>query len=284
MRGPSAAPATASWQAAGVPYPLNTPLGRFGIETAEEGLDRCVATIPAAGLLNPVTGHPTIAPLAMLVDHIGGLINHVRRGPEEWTVSSELSLEVAPGATEAIASAAGEPVRGIARPLGRKGQEALGLCELSIGGEVLATATVRSFYIVVPDSLAPWAEVPGGSLPGTRLDQLMAVEVGETGGAAAVLVQHDDAVLNNLVGTVHGGVSSMGLELVGSAALNRGAAVAPYRTASLRVNFLRPFHGGAEAHYRGKPIHAGPSSGVAEAEAVGGDGRVALLARVTAYR
>ncbi|MDA2894102.1 PaaI family thioesterase [Mycolicibacterium sp. BiH015] len=267
-----------------MPYPLNTPLGRFGIETAEEGLDRCVATIPAAGLLNPLTGHPTIAPLAMLVDHIGGLVNHARRGPEEWTVSSELSLEVAPDATDAIASAPGEPVQGIARPLGRKGRAALGLCELSIGGEVLATATVRSFYIVVPESLAPWTEEAGGSLPGTRLDELMAVSVAETGGAAAVLVQRNDSVLNNLVGTVHGGVSSMGLELVCSAALNTEPTAEAFRTASLRVNFLRPFHGGGRAHYRAKPIHSGRSSAVAEAEAVGGDGRIALLARVTAYR
>ena len=266
-----------------MPYPLNTPLGRFGIETAEEGPDRCVASIPAAGLLNPLTGHSSIAPLAMLVDHIGGLINHARRAPEEWTVSSELSLEVAPGAIEAIASAPDEPVRGIARPLGHKGRAALGLCELSIGDEVLATATVRSFYIV-PASVAPWPEESGGSLPGTGLDELMAVAVGETGGGAAVLVQHDDPVLNNSVGAVHGGVSSMGLELVGSAVLNRDPAAQPYRTASLRVNFLRPFHGGAQAHYRAKAIHTGRSSGVAEAEAIGSDGRIALLARVTAYR
>ena len=48
----------------------------------------------------------------------------------------------------------------------------------------------------------------------------MAVQVGETGGAATVLMQSDDPVLNNSVGAVHGGVSSMGLELVGSAAVN----------------------------------------------------------------
>lgn len=267
-----------------MPYPLSTPLGRFGIETAEEGPDRCVATIPATGLLNPLTRHPTIAPLAMLVDHIGGLINHARRGLREWTVSSELSLEVAPGAAEAIASTPGEPVLGIARPLGRKGRAALGLCELSAGGEVLATATVRSFYITVPASLAPWPDGPEGTRPGTRLEELMAVAIGETGGAAAVLVQQDDPVLNNSVGAVHGGVSSMGLELVGSAVLNRDLVAEPYRTASLRVNFLRPFHGGAEAHYRAKPVHTGRSSGVAEAEAIGSDGRTALLARVTAYR
>lgn len=267
-----------------MPYPLNTPLGRFGIETSEEAVERCVATIPAAGLINPLTGHPSIAPLAMLVDHIGGLVNHVRRDPQEWTVSSELSLEVAPDAAETVASTPDEPVLGIARPLGHKGGAALALCELSVGGMVIATATVRSFYITAPASLPPWPEGPGGSLPGTRLEELMAVQVGETGGTAAVLVQRDDPVLNNSVGAVHGGVSSMGLELVGSAVLNRNPDAGPYRTASLRVNFLRPFHGGAEAHYRAKPLHAGRSSGVAEAEAVGSDGRTALLARLTAYR
>ncbi|PRC56301.1 phenylacetic acid degradation protein, partial [Mycobacterium sp. ITM-2017-0098] len=77
-------------------------------------------------------------------------------------------------------------------------------------------------------------------------------------------------------------------ELVGSAAVNKSVvedrAAQPYRTASLRVNFLRPFHGGGEAHYPAKPAHVGRSSGVAEVQAVGRDGRVALLARLTAYR
>jgi uncharacterized protein (TIGR00369 family) len=267
-----------------VPYPLNTPLGRFGIETFEEGRDRCVASIPVRGLVNPLTGLPTVAPLAMLVDHAGGLINHARRAPQEWTVSSELSLEVAPEAADIIAASPERDVTAISRPLGRKNIAALGQCELSVGDELIATATVRSFYITVPADLAAWPEEPAGSLPGQGLAELMAVEIGETGGAAAVLVQRDDPVLNNSVGAVHGGVSSMGLELVGSAAVNSDMAVRPYGTASLRVNFLRPFHGGGEAHYRAKTAHVGRSSGVAEVQAVGSDGRVALLARLTAYR
>ena len=91
-------------------HPLNTPLGRFGIVTSEEGPHRCIASIPAGGMLNPLTGMPTVAPLAMLVDHIGGLVNHHRRGPGEWTVSSELSLELAPDALTQIASAPELPV------------------------------------------------------------------------------------------------------------------------------------------------------------------------------
>lgn len=267
-----------------MPYPLNTPLGRFGIETSEEGPQRCVATIPAHGALNPLTGVPTIAPLAMLVDHVGGLINHSRRDPGEWTVSSELSVEISPDALDAMAAGAGEPVVGVSRPLGGKGIDALGLCELSVGGYLIATATVRSFFIRVPDGLAVWPEGPAGSLPGSSLGELMAVEIGETGGTATVLMQSADPVLNNSVGAVHGGVSSMGLELVGSAAVNAGDDDARFRTASLRVNFLRPFHGGAEAHYLAKPLHVGRSSGVAETQAVGDDGHVALVARLTAYR
>lgn len=267
-----------------VPYPLNTPLGRFGIETFEDSRDRCVTSIPVHGLHNPLTGLPTVAPLAMLVDHAGGLINHARRGPREWTVSSELSLEVAPEAGEVIAASADLDVVAVAHPLGRKGIASLGQCELSVGDEVIATATVRSFYIAAPADLTAWPDGPAGSLPGTGLGALMSVEVGESGGAASVLVQKDDPVLNNSVGAVHGGVSSMGLELVGSAVVNRDLSAPPYRTASLRVNFLRPFHGGGEAHYRGTPAHVGRSSGVAEVQAVGRDGRVALLARLTAYR
>lgn len=270
-----------------MPYPLNTPLGRFGIETMEEGAQRCVAAVPVRGLLNPLTGLPTVAPLAMLVDHAGGLINHARRAPGEWTVSSELSVEVAPEAGDIIAASPDADVVAVSRPLGRKGIGALGQCELSVGDEQVATATVRSFYIRVPADLASWPDEPAGSLPGTTLKDLMAVQIGETGGGgAAVLVQLDDPVLNNSVGAVHGGVSSMGLELVGSAAVNASVNgdEQPYRTASLRVNFLRPFHGGGEAHYRAKPAHVGRSSGVAEIQAVGSDGRIALLARLTAYR
>jgi uncharacterized protein (TIGR00369 family) len=96
----------------------------------------------------------------------------------------------------------------------------------------------------------------------------MAVRVAESGGAAKVLVQDSDPVLNNSLGIVHGGVSAMALELVGSAAVNDGREDQPLQTASLRVNFLRQFHSGPESRYEGTPLRVGRSSGVAEARAV----------------
>ena len=217
-------------------YPSNTPLGRFGIETLEQGPERCVATVPATPLVNPLSHAPTIATLALLVDHLGGLINHCRRGPGQWTVSSELSLEVVPDAVDVLAAAPGAPVLGISRPLGRRADDALGLCELSSGGQPLATATVRSFYIAAPDTVAQdWPADAEGVAPGPTLRELMTLEVGETGGAATVLLQGEDAALNNLVGVVHGGISSMGLELAASAEVNRGprgSRTAPRRCGS----------------------------------------------------
>lgn len=268
-------------------HPLNTPLGRFGIVTPEEGPQRCVASIPAGGMINPLNGKATVAALAMLVDHIGGLVNHHRRGPGEWTVSSELSLELAPDALARIESAPDVPVFATGQPCGPKGRSALGLCEFTHSGSVIATATVRSFYIPAPDHLAKWPDGPTGPLPDGSLADRMAVRVAESGGSAKVLIQDRDPVLNNSLRIVHGGVSAMALELVGSAAINHGREDQPLHTASLRVNFLRQFRiasSGPESRYEGTALRVGRSSGVAEARAVDTDGKAAIIARVTGYR
>jgi uncharacterized protein (TIGR00369 family) len=266
-------------------HPLNTPLGRFGIETPEEGPQRCVASIPAGGMVNPLTGTPTVATLAMLVDHIGGLVNHHRRGQGEWTVSSELSLELAPDALTHLESAPEVPVFATGRPCGPTGRTALSLCELTLRDAVIGTATVRSFYIAAPGHLAAWPEGPTGLPPAGSLADRMAVRVAESGGAAKVLVQDRDPVLNNSLGIVHGGVSAMALELVGSAAVNDGRGVQPLQTVSLRVNFLRQFRvspNGPQSRYEGTALRIGRSTGVAEARAVDDTGKAAVIARVTA--
>lgn len=51
-------------------HPLNTPIGRFRVQTLEEGAGRCVATVPLAGLVSLVNGLPGLSALAVLVDHV----------------------------------------------------------------------------------------------------------------------------------------------------------------------------------------------------------------------
>ena len=50
------------------------------------------------------------------------------------------------------------------------------------------------------------------------------------------------------------------------------------------MNFLRQFFSGDQSRYAGTALRVGRRSGVAEAQAIGADGEVALIARVTAYR
>ena len=125
---------------------------------------------------------------------------------------------------------------------------------------------------------------PTGPPPPVPLAEKMAVTVAEAGGVGQVLLQASDPVLNNSLGIVHGGVSAMALEMVASAAINAGRQHEPLRTASLRVNFMREFHSGAESRYVGTALRVGRRTGIAEAQAVGADGAPAIHARVTAYR
>jgi uncharacterized protein (TIGR00369 family) len=143
---------------------------------------------------------------------------------------------------------------------------------------------VRSFFIdaenVVPqvrqETLRRSAE--------TTLSDLMAVTVRPGIADDVVLAQLVDPNLNNDIDIVHGGVAAAGLELAASAAINQDRSGDLLQTASLRVNFLRPFFAGAESRYVGTPMRVGRSTAVGDARAIGDDGTVAITARVTAYR
>ena len=266
-----------------------TPLSvlrRFGITTIEEDLDRCVVTaqMPAGGLRNPFTGQASVAALAVLVDDVGGRVNYYRRGEGQWTVSSELSVEMSPGAVESMLGRPEEPVVATARPFGPAGATWLSRCSLTHCGRVIGGGTVRT----VPLPGGPEEPVRRGDDPLVRTDQtaladLMAVEALPTQGGTYRLRQCPDPMVNNLIGIVHGGVSSAGLELVGAAALNHQQDT-PMRTASIRVNFMRPFVAGAQSVYEGTALRIGRTSAIADAVAIGPDGKAAVLARITGYR
>ena len=116
----------------------STPIGlsvlrRFGITALEQDVTRCVVTAQMAvgGLRNPFTGQASVAALTMLVDDLGGRVNHYRRGSGKWTVSSELSVEMFPGAVESLLGRPDEPVVAAARPFGPAGATSLSVCSLT---------------------------------------------------------------------------------------------------------------------------------------------------------
>lgn len=263
--------------------PLNSVERRFGLEILDVDLDASVAvmSMPAAGLTNPFTGAPTLGPLAILVDAAAGRANHFRRGIDEWTVSSELCLELSPSVD---LRATDDPQHGVlatAHALGRKGLTSVSLCTLTKGAETIGCGTVRS-YFVPADRVVP--DVDGSPpMPNATLAELTAVQIRSTDDEGSrTLMQLPNPAINNRIGAVHGGVATAGLELAASAVLNTHSH--HMTTASIRVNFLRPFLAGEDSRYVATALRVGRTSGVADAQAIGEDGKPAIVARITAYR
>ncbi|WP_068183323.1 PaaI family thioesterase [Mycobacterium sp. UM_CSW] len=266
---------------------LETPdrvMRRFGVEVL--GVDPRAATavmsMPMAGMRNPFTDHGTVAALAILIDMAGGMANHVRRGPDEWTVSSELAIELSPEGASCALEAADSLVIAEARPLGSSGSSALSVCTFTCDGIVIGGGTVRSYFIsgdriVVADPPETVARKPN-----TALAELMGVQIAAAAEGMRVLRQLDDPILRNGIGTMHGGVAAAALEMTASALMNTDGAA--FHTASVRANFLRPFYASDHSRYVATPLRLGRGAAVSDSQAIGADGRVALTARVTAYR
>ncbi|BBU21043.1 phenylacetic acid degradation-like protein [Mycobacterium xenopi] len=273
----------------GTPQPdIETPdtlLRRFGIDVLDADVASTTAamSMPIAGMRNPFTGLPTIGPLAILVDAVSGLVNHFRREIGEWTVSSELTLELSPDGGDLASADPEVPVTATGRPLGPRGSSSLSFCTLTCGDVVIGGATVRSYFIPTDDVTL---DGPADGLVRTAqtpLAELMAVTIKPTSDGTRVLSQGVDPILNNAIGVINGGVASAGLELAASAAMNsRGGPT--MRTASVRVNFLRPFYASEHSRYEAAPLRIGRGTAVTDAVALGDAGKVAVAARVTAYR
>ena len=248
---------------------------RFAITTHERDLSQftVVAAMPVGGMCNPFTGMPTVAGLAVLVDDVAGRVNYDRCGRGQWTVSSELAVEMSPGAIDSLLAEPDEPVVASARPVGPGGATLLAICTLTHRGTVIGGGTVRTMPITGgPDEPTGRGDDPLERTPTTSLAHLMAVEPMATAGGTYRLRQRPDPMINNLIGIVHGGVSSAGLELVAAAAINHEQSE-PFRTASMRINFLRPFLSGAQSVYEGTALRIGRTSAIADSRAVGDDGR-----------
>jgi uncharacterized protein (TIGR00369 family) len=254
---------------------------RFGIAYVQSKPAEALAalTMPMERFRNPLTGSATLGPLAILVDAAAGIVNHYRRRPGQWTVSSELSMDLS---LDGVGELDG-PVLATAHALGPLGTTSLGICTLTYRGVVIGGGTVRSFFIEADDVVPKQRPETLRRSADTTLADLMAVHVRD-GNSEAVLTQRIDRNLNNDIDIVHGGVAAAGLEIAASAAVNRGRSDDLLQTASLRVNFLRPFFAGTNSRYVGTPMRVGRGSAVGDAQAIGDDGKVALTARVTAYR
>lgn len=125
---------------------------RFGIEylLRDPAAATAVMSMPMERFRNPFTGAPTVGPLAVLVDAAAGIVNHYRRGPGQWTVSSELSMELSMDGLDDLDG----PVTATAHAVGPRGVASLGTCTLTYRGAMIGSGTVRSFSST-PMTLCP---------------------------------------------------------------------------------------------------------------------------------
>jgi hypothetical protein len=63
---------------------------------ADTSRGTAVMAMSRAALVNPFTALPTVGPLVILVDAVGGLVTHFRRDSDQWTVSNERAFELTP--------------------------------------------------------------------------------------------------------------------------------------------------------------------------------------------
>lgn len=251
---------------------------RFGLTYLESDTAAATAamTMSMSRYRNPFTGAPTVGPLAILVDAAAGIVNHYRRRPGQWTVSSELSMDVS---IDGLGDLDG-PVLATAHALSPLGTTSLGICTLTYDGTVIGGGSVRSFFVAAEARASRWPAETLNLSDETPIADRMAVHV-RPDVVGHVLTQRVDPNLNNEIDIVHGGVAAAGLEFAAASAINAGRSETPLQTASLRVNFLRPFIAGANTRYEGTALRVGRNTAVGDAHAIGYDGKVALTARVT---
>ncbi|MFF7944712.1 acyl-CoA thioesterase domain-containing protein [Nocardia gamkensis] len=258
-------------------------LPRFGIEILDidENAATMTMSMPLWAKRNPLTGHTAIGSLAILVDAVSGGSNHIRRNSNEWSLSTELTVDLLPGVLATSADMIDTPVIARSWPVGPRSRMALSACEFTINDEIIGSGSARNMYTTAATvDVDRHAEGAPAGVP-RDFAGMMAIDIRE-GAGSATLLQRVDPVLNNAMGVVNGGVAAAGAEMAASAAINVNADLA--QTTAMRVNFLCPFRSQEGGHYRAAVVRNGRGVAVAEGSAVNGDGSVAVTALVTAYR
>jgi hypothetical protein len=127
-------------------------------------------------MMNPLTGVPTLSPLAILIDDAGGRTNHLLRETHQWTVTSELTLEWGPA--EDLFSPADLEQRIVvtARTIGRQGPTATALCTLTSNATTIGYGTLRSYFVPM-DGVGAEPPDRSPSSPQPQLSELMALRI-----------------------------------------------------------------------------------------------------------
>ncbi|MFR9805010.1 acyl-CoA thioesterase domain-containing protein [Pseudonocardia sp. RS010] len=246
--------------------PLGRPETLFGLGPIHATLDRAEIPMATGPWLAGPGGRPSAAGLGVLVDDAFGQAILSPRGLDGWSVTTELSLDIAaPLPTDGReVLATGEPVMlddggGLAR--GRV---------TAADGRVLAIGTTWHRYVPgVPASVLEPAPPPPVAPRGADLADLLAVE------PCAELVLPVRPDLANPSEVVHGGILATLVMMLGE----REWAGSDLALAAVNVRYLRPAVG--VVTFRTVVEHAGRSLALVRVEARTATGKLCAAGTVT---
>ncbi len=224
--------------------------------------------------LNGPAGSPPGGVLGVLIDDVLGIAIARHRGPGQWSVSAEISLDLT-GPVPADGSRI--EARGRHVHSGPHGGISSGTVHDASGALIALCRQHGRWVTTVPHdpmtrraagspsdgpatSAAPaTAQAPAVWRPPASLAALLGIQVRLTeGGAALDLEVTPD--LTNPLGNLHGGITFAACDLAAQAALL--AAGGPTQTASVHVAYPRPMPLGATPRFEARVLHCGRSLGI----------------------
>lgn len=176
-------------------------LRRFSITTLEQSLEAftVLAAMPVSGMTNPVTGQPSIAGLAILVDDAAGRVNYYRQGADGV---QRTDRRPEPGRDREPGPLARRTRSGRGRTAGTGCSPLLSVCTLTHRGTEIGTDvhTVGLPGDGLPNRRNRGSD-PLADRPGTDIGELMAVEPLTVRDGFVRLCQRPDPMVNNRSGS-----------------------------------------------------------------------------------
>jgi len=225
--------------------------------------------------------------LGVLVDNALAYALLQDRGPEQWSVSAEISVDLC-GPVPADGSLL--TVRARSVHFDAKGGLASGTVT-GPDGTVIAQCSQHTRWVPAPPfaaDLDAWADahdadpvpvdVIAASGGPASLPELLGTRIRAADGCA-VLELPVTGELANPLGNLHGGVTFCAVDMAAHAALQ--SVGGPTSTASVHVAYPRPVPPGTTARFEAQVIHSGRSLGLVRVTALNEAGKPCVVASVT---
>jgi uncharacterized protein (TIGR00369 family) len=239
------------------------------------------SAMPEGPWLTGPDGHLAAGALGVLIDNVLGYALMLRRPPNSWSVSAEISLDMCgldrpgrpPDGLRLISAEASTDYHD------ETGGVASGAVTDDAGGLLALCRQHGRWVPTVPGSPPEGRQPPSPSALGSAgLAGVLGLPDVADGGAYLDFPVTGDLV--NPLATLHGGITLGVCELVARAAVGTGGG--PWRTASIHATYPRPLPVGTIVRFEARVRHRGRAFAVIQVTATNGEGKPCVIATVTA--